>query len=182
MSQVDLSRFSNKWYKPGGIVKRVMWYCVNIIFFRSPFFLLGFVKICFLKIFGCKIGRGVVIKPNVSIKYPWFLEIGNNVWIGEGVWIDNLCQVKIGDNVCISQGAYIMTGSHDHSKVSFDLIIRPVIIEDGAWIGAKSIILPGSMIKTHAVISAGAVFSGTAKPYSVYIGNPATFAFKRTIS
>jgi putative colanic acid biosynthesis acetyltransferase WcaF len=74
------------------------------------------------------------------------------------------------------------TGSHDSTDPNFGLIINPIQIEDGAWIGSKALILPGSIIKTHAVISAGSVFSGIAKPYGIYVGNPATFAFQRIIN
>ncbi len=181
MTPVDLSKFSNKWYNPGSVVKRAIWYFVNILFLKSSIPYPSKIKVILLRMFGAKVGKGVVIKPCVNIKYPWFLEIGNHSWIGEDVWIDNLTYVKIGNSVCISQGAYLCTGSHNYEKSTFDLIVKSIIIEDGAWIGAKAIILPGSRIKTHAVIGAGGVFSGIAKPYSVYFGNPATFAFKRPI-
>jgi len=63
------------------------------------------IKVKILKLYGAKVGYNVLIKPNVNIKYPWFLEIGNDVWIGENVWIDNLAQVTIGNDVCLSQDA-----------------------------------------------------------------------------
>uniref|UniRef100_A0A7V1EII9 Colanic acid biosynthesis acetyltransferase WcaF n=1 Tax=candidate division WOR-3 bacterium TaxID=2052148 RepID=A0A7V1EII9_UNCW3 len=182
MTQVDLSKFSNKWYKPGNFVKRALWYLVNSLFFKSSLPYPSKIKVALLRMFGAKVGRGVFFKPCVNIKYPWFLEIGNHSWIGEGVWIDNLTDVKLGNNVCISQGTYLCTGSHNYEKSTFDLIVKPIIIEDGVWIGAKATILPGSKIKTQAVIGAGAIFSGLAKPYSVYFGNPATFSYKRTIT
>ena len=56
---------------------------------RSWFPISGFKRFL-LRLFGAKIGKGVVIKPCVNIKYPWKLRIGNYVWIGENVWIDNL--------------------------------------------------------------------------------------------
>ncbi len=57
------------------------------------------LKCSILRLFGAKIGKKVVIKPGVNVKYPWFLEIGDFSWIGEDVWIDNLGKVKIGANV-----------------------------------------------------------------------------------
>ena len=78
-----------------------------------------------LRLFGARIGQGVVIKPHVSIKFPWRLIVGNHVWIGERVWIDNLAEVAIGSNSCISQGAYLCTGSHDWSDSRFGLVTRP---------------------------------------------------------
>ena len=66
-----------------------------------------------LRAFGALIGKRVLIKPGVRIKFPWRLEIGDDSWVGEDVWIDNLAPVQIGANCCISQGVYICTGSHD---------------------------------------------------------------------
>jgi putative colanic acid biosynthesis acetyltransferase WcaF len=135
-----------------------------------------------LKIFGGKIGKRVVIKPNVNIKYPWLLEIGSFSWIGEEVWIDNLAFIKIGNNVCISQGALLLCGNHNYSSFKFDLMVGEIHIEDGAWVGAKSIVCPGSIIKSHAVIAAGSVGKGILDSYSIYQGNPAIKIKKRTIS
>ena len=71
------------------------------------------LKVFLLQLFGAKVGKGVVIKPNVNIKYPWLLEIGDYTWIGERAWIDNLAQVKIGKNCCISQGAMLLCGNNN---------------------------------------------------------------------
>jgi acetyltransferase-like isoleucine patch superfamily enzyme len=59
-----------------------------------------------LRLFGAKIGQGVVLKPSINVKYPWHLEIGNYSWIGEGAWFDSLAPIRIGSNCCISQGVY----------------------------------------------------------------------------
>ena len=56
-----------------------------------------------LRRFGARVGRGVLIKPNVHIKYPWHLEVGDNVWIGERAWIDNFVSVRIGSSAVVSQ-------------------------------------------------------------------------------
>ena len=76
----------------------------------NPFMTL---KVRLLKMFGAKIGKGLVIKNNVIIKQPWYLTIGDDCWIGENVWIDNIDKVSIGSDVCISQGAMLLTGNHD---------------------------------------------------------------------
>jgi ABC-type uncharacterized transport system YnjBCD ATPase subunit len=43
-----------------------------------------------LCLFGAKIGKGCLLKHDISVKCPWFLDVGDNVWFGESVWIDNL--------------------------------------------------------------------------------------------
>ena len=67
--------------------------------------------------FGAKIGKGVIIRPGVSVKYPWKLQIGDNTWIGENVWIDNLSNIIIGKNVCVSQGAMLLSGNHNYKNL-----------------------------------------------------------------
>jgi putative colanic acid biosynthesis acetyltransferase WcaF len=131
--------------------------------------------------FGAKIGTGVVIKPGVNIKYPWFLEMGDHCWIGEEVWIDNLALVSIGNNVCLSQGAYLLTGSHDYKKRSFDLITKPIILEDGVWIGAKATVCLGITCHAHSVLAVGSIATSDLEPYSIYQGNPAIKKRERVI-
>ena len=109
------------------------------------------------------IGSGVRLKPRLQVKFPWRLKIGDNSWVGEGVWIDNLASVEIGANCCISQGAYICTGSHDWGSPAFDLVVRPVKIKDGAWIAAQSIIGPGVTVGEGAVLTLGSVASSDMK-------------------
>ena len=64
-----------------------------------------------LRIFGATIGDGLIIKPDVWIKYPWRLAVGDHCWIGKGTCIDNLADVRLGSHVCMSQQAYVCTGA-----------------------------------------------------------------------
>jgi len=180
MSQTDLSKYDNRWYKPGNIISRALWYLVNATFFKSSFPFCS-VKVFLLKMFGAKIGSGVIIKPSVNIKYPWLLEIGDHTWIGERAWIDNLAQVKIGKNVCLSQGAMLLTGNHNYKRITFDLTVSAITLADGVWIGAKSIVCPGVSCGSHAVLAVGSVATSDLLEYSIYSGNPAQKIKDRTI-
>ncbi len=179
--KVNLAAYNNNWYKPGHIVKRVLWYWINIIFFKSSVFPIYFLKVFLLKLFGAKVGTNVKIKPNVNIKYPWFLSIQHNVWIGENVWIDNLAQVSISSNVCISQGVVFICGNHNYSKPTFDLIVQPIQINEGVWLGAKTVVFGGAICASHTVFVAGSFVMGTTLPYKIYKGNPATHFKDRII-
>lgn len=170
--KVDLSTYNNKWYKPGHIVKRACWYWVNIVFFKSSIFPFYFLKVALLKLFDASVGTNVCIKPNVNIKYPWLLSIGNNVWIGENVWIDNLAKITIGNNVCLSQGMLMISGNHDYTKTTFDLSIAPIVVEDGVWLGANTVVFGGAVCASHSVFVAGSYVVGSTMPYSIYRGNP----------
>ncbi len=126
-----------------------------------------------LRLFGARIGQGVVFKPGVTVKFPWKLAIGDHSWIGEHVWIDNLAEVRIGSHACLSQEVYVCTGSHDWSLDSFDLITRPVVVGDEAWICARSSLAPGTIVEEGAVVGLGSVARGTLSRWSVHGGNPA---------
>jgi putative colanic acid biosynthesis acetyltransferase WcaF len=179
--QTDLSSFNNSWYKPGaGFLVRGLWYFVNVAYFKSSFPFNG-VKIFWLKLFGAKVGKGVVVKPGVNIKYPWRLTVGNHVWIGEKVWIDNLGDVVIEDHVCISQGAFLLCGNHDYKKTSFDLMVGNITIKKGAWIGAMSTVCPGVTVAQHAVLTAGSVATSDLAEFTISQGNPAVAVRKREI-
>lgn len=181
MTSTDLSKFNNSWYHPGNALKRMVWYCTSVLFFESAF-PLNFCKRKMLRLFGAEIGKGVVIKPHVRIKYPWKLSVGDYTWIGEDVWIDNLDQVRIGAHCCLSQGSFLLCGNHDYKKSTFDLITKPITLEDGSWVGAKSVVCPGVTLKSHAVLSVGSVATHTLEAYSIYHGNPAVLVRKREIS
>jgi len=162
--------------------KRVLWYLTNILLFKNRLNIFYSVKIFLLKAFGAEVGKGVVIKPSVNIKYPWKLKIGEHSWIGEGVWIDNLSQVVIGNNVCISQGALLLCGNHNYKKETFDLILGDIVLENGVWIGAKAIVCPGVTCASHSVLTAGSVATTNTLPFAIYQGNPAHKVGERIIA
>lgn len=170
---VQLNEYDNSWYRPASRVKICLWLITNALFFNHHLAVFNGFKCMVLRWFGAKIGNGVLIKPSVNIKYPWFLTIGDYCWIGENVWIDNLAPISIGNNVCISQGAMLLTGNHDFTKSRFDLIIKPIVIEDGVWIGAKSVVCPGVYCESHAVLSVQSVATKRLSSYVIYKGNPA---------
>ncbi len=179
--KTNLSKYDNSWYKPGNPIKRLLWYYANLIFFKNAWNPSSGLKVILLKLFGAKVGRGVRINPSVNIKYPWFLEVGDHSWIGENVWIDNLTTVKVGSNCCLSQGAMLLTGNHNYKKTTFDLIVKSIILEDGAWVGAKGIVCPGVTMHSNAVLSVGSVATKDLEAWEIYQGNPAVKVKERKV-
>lgn len=183
MVKTDLSTYDNSWYKPGrGPLTRLLWYLVNALFFINPLNPFSGLKVFLLRLFGAKIGKGVVIKPSVNIKYPWLLNVGDHCWIGEKVWIDNLAQVSLGNHCCLSQGAMLLCGNHNYKKAGFDLLVKPITLEDGAWVGALSVVCPGVTLRSHAILTVQSVATETLEAYSLYKGNPAVKIRERSIA
>ena len=173
MQPVDLASFDNSWYRPGrSKLVLATWFFLGLPVLRSSWLPFSGVRRSLLRLFGARIASGVVLRPGVRVKYPWILEIGENSWIGEDVWLDNLAPIRIGSNVCISQGAYLCTGNHDWTDPAFGLIVRPIVIGDGAWIGAKAMLCPGVEIGECAVASAGSVVATSLDPYTTVRWQP----------
>lgn len=180
--ETDLSKFNNDWYNPGNKLKVVFWFFTNSLIINNYLPIPMSIKIFVLRLFGAKIGNNLTIKPKVNIKYPWFLEIGNNVWIGETAWIDNFVKITIEDNVCISQGATLLTGNHNYKKINFEMIVGEIHLEKGVWIGAKSIVCGGVKCMNHSVLAVNSVATKNLNPYMIYQGNPASAVRERIIS
>lgn len=182
MNKTDLSKYDNSWFNPGGSsFIRLLWYFCNVLFIKNGWNPSSGIKVHVLRAFGAKIGKGVVIKPCVNVKYPWNLEVGDYTWIGENVWIDNLVKVRIGSNVCISQGALLLCGNHNYKKPTFDLMVGEITLEDGAWVGAKSTVCPGVTLHSHAVLTVNSVATKDCEAYGVYQGCPAVLVKERVI-
>src|SRR6185312_3455192 len=182
MQQTGLSTYNNAPFHPGGnAVKRVLWYYLNALFLKTCLVPSNHFKRFLLRLFGAKVGSDVTIKPGVNVKYPWHLTIGHHTWIGENVWIDSLVPIAIGSNVCLSQGAVLLTGNHNYKTTSFKLVTKSVVLEDGVWIGAGAMVMPGVTAASHAMLTSGSVATKNLEPYSIYQGNPAVKIRDRVI-
>lgn len=182
-NKTNLSRYNNHNYHPdAGWFKMILWFYISALVFKSSLFPSSKIKVFLLKLFGAKIGKNVVFRHQINIKYPWYLTVGDFTWIGEQVWIDNLIPVKIGSHVCLSQSAMLLTGNHDYSKSTFDLIVGEIVLKDGVWIGAKAIVCPGVLAEEHSVLTAGSIATKNLEAYFVYQGNPAIKVRQREIT
>ena len=178
---VDLAAFDNSWYHPGSsALSRVLWFFIGLPLLRSS--LPGSRwRVLLLRLFDARIGRGVVIKPGVRVKYPWHLTMGDHCWIGEDVWIDNLAPVELRNDVCISQRAYLCTGNHDWSDPAFGLIVKPIALGHGSWVGAGALVCPGVELGDGAIAAAGGVVTRNIPAWEIHAGNPAGFMRQREL-
>ena len=184
--KVDLTHYdaNNKAYAASigaSKIKQLLWFVLGALLVRNPIIPFSAFRKWVLQLFGATIGIEARIRPGVQIKYPWKLKMGDHVWLGENCWIDNITDVHIGSHVCISQGAMLCTGNHDYSSPGFELIAKPITLEDGVWIGAKALVGPGLTAFSHSVLTAGSIATKNLEAYGIYYGNPATFVKTRTI-
>lgn len=105
------------------------------------------------------------------------VNIGKNVYIGIQCAIDNAYPeyVSIEDNVSIVNETTILAHSNpmSHFEGVFPSFVAPVVVKNGAWIGVKSIILPGVTVGVKSVVSAGSVVVNNVNDFTLVAGNPA---------
>jgi putative colanic acid biosynthesis acetyltransferase WcaF len=170
----DLSRFR----LPAGFRGRSaafvqLWWIVQATLFRlSPQGLYGWRR-CLLRLFGARIGCGVLVRPTVRITFPWKVSVGNNSWIGDDVVLYSLGPITIGANAVVSQKSYLCAGSHDPHSVSFDISAVPIRIGDECWIATDVFVAPGVTIGDGAVIGARSSVFHDIPAGMVCHGNPA---------
>jgi putative colanic acid biosynthesis acetyltransferase WcaF len=170
----DLSKYSSANFDRGASrLKEALWWLVRATIFLSPLPFPSSLKVALLRLFGAKVGEGVVIRPGCSITFPWRFRCGDHVWLGEDVLILSLAEVNIGSHSCISQRAFICTGSHDYRKETFDLITKPILLEKSVWISANAFVGPGVTIGEGTVVAALSSVTKSLPSHILVTGNPA---------
>lgn len=106
------------------------------------------------------------------------LVIGDNSNISNNSILDLSGNIIIGEHVAIANNCFIFTHNHDYTDKSLPawkggLHIKPVVIEDGCWIGANTKILPGVTIGERSVVAAGSIVTKDIPANTIYGGNPA---------
>jgi putative colanic acid biosynthesis acetyltransferase WcaF len=133
-----------------------LWAIVELLLVTNPWQISSAIRVRALRLFGAEIGEGVVFRPRTRVKFPWKLRIGDRSWIGEGVWFHNQANITVGHDVVISQESFLTTGSHALRR-DMALLTRPIIVEPGAWLTSRCIVLGGVTVGRSAVIGPGTV-------------------------
>jgi acetyltransferase-like isoleucine patch superfamily enzyme len=131
-------------------------YFANSAQFRPGAYAVGCSKI--------KIGDRVVIRPGIML-------------FGESESLET--SIIIEDNVMMGCGVHIYINNHKFDNPNIPLIDQgyypdePVILKQGCWIGANSIILPGVTVGINSVVGAGSIVTKSLPDGVVAVGNPA---------
>lgn len=122
------------------------------------------------------------IGDNFHLNLPFYsdfgrhIRIGNHVFINSGAMFTDLGGITIEDNVLIAPRVTITTVNHaQNPRDRRGLILQPVIIKRGAWIGANATILGGVTIGENAIVAAGSVVNKDVAPNTLVGGVPARF-------
>ena len=128
-------------------------------------------------------GNNVTIETNCSIfsrepNLAGKLTIGNNSNIGDYTIIDLVNDLTLGNDVAIGPNCTIYTHDHIYTDKSVPawkggIVSKPIIVEDGAWVGSNVTLLPGITIGKRAVVAAGSIVTKDVDSNCIYGGNPA---------
>lgn len=180
LCRMRLDLYDNTVFDRGaGRLKEALWILCKGLFFLNPFPWPSGLRVALLRLFGARIGQGVVLRSGVNVSFPWRLTIGDHVWIGEEVAILSLASVAIGSHTCISQRVFLCTGSHDWRRETFDLQTRGIVIEDQVWIASQAFVGPGVTVGRGSVVGAGTVLMKSISADSLAKGNPAQIFSKK---
>lgn len=127
---------------------------------------------------GAKVGKNVRIVSSARFYLTGNLVIGEGTWLGHDVLVvggdANVC---IGAKVDIAPRVSLITGSHElfteDDRAAGRGCSLPIVIEDGAWIGATSTILGGVVIGRCSVVAAGSLVNRHVTTGCLFGGVPA---------
>lgn len=144
-----------------------------------------FLRRIFFKAMFRRLGRGGLVDYKTYFRYPSKMSIGNHSYINHGCCLYGSSlegvEIVIGDDVALGPHVKIFTATHDYSTYDLKDVAATVRVEDNAWVGGGSIILPGVTIGRGAVIGAGSVVTRDVPPFSVAVGNPARVVRERVV-
>jgi putative colanic acid biosynthesis acetyltransferase WcaF len=123
--------------------------------------------------FGARLARTANVRASATVWYPPHLEMEEHSLIGPEVVCYNIAPIRIGRRTVVSQRAHLCTGTHDLSDPHFQLVARPITLEDDVWIAAESFVGPGVVARQGAVLAARAATFVELAAWTVYRGNPA---------
>ena len=117
-------------------------------------------------------GEGSVVTAPVQVVCADKVTIGNNVFINGNCLMMSRGGITIEDDVMIAANVSLLTNNHDPYERQI-LTCKPVLIKQGAWIGAGATILPGITVGRYAIVGAAAVVTHDVPDYAIVVGNPA---------
>lgn len=172
MQQLNKFKLPNKFRGRSSFIVQLWWFTDFVFFKLSPQIMYGWRRFL-LRIFGAKIGKNVIIRPSVTITYPWKISIGDFSWIGDDVTLYSLGEIEIGNNVVISQKSYLCAASHDYDKENFPIWAKKITIEDECWLATDVYVAPGITIGKGTVVGARSSVFKDLPAGKLCVGSPA---------
>jgi maltose O-acetyltransferase len=164
--------------KAGRMFRAIDRYALRVLFWLTslPIFTPD-LRSTLLRAIGCVIGKNSVLMSGCFIGSRR-IELGDNVFVNVGCFLDGGGLLAIGDFVRVGPHAKFLTGTHPiessviRCKAGNDIGARTVIAR-GCWIGMGAMVLAGVHVAEGCVVAAGAVVTKNTEPHGLYAGVPA---------
>jgi putative colanic acid biosynthesis acetyltransferase WcaF len=158
---------------PANKALRGLWQLVWLLLFRPTPVPLHRWRAFLLRLFGARLGRGVLVYPSARIWAPWRLAMGDRAVIGPHVECYCVERVELGAGAVVSQFSHLCTASHDYTRRAHPLVAAPITLGEGAWVTTDVFVAPGVTIGERAVVLARSTVLGDVPPWRVWGGYPA---------
>jgi len=108
-------------------------------------------------------------------KFGWRCQYSNNLKIGNGVDVGAFSYLNAKHGIILGDDVQIGGGCFLYSESTIDKKKGEITIENGACIGANSVIFPHVVVGENSIVGAGSVVTyGTIIPdFEIWVGNPA---------
>ena len=124
------------------------------------------------ELFGENLGEGSYVAAPINGAAMEKLVIGKRCFINGNLLAMSRGGITIGDDVQIAGNVQLLSNNHDPYDRQI-LTCRPIVIKDGAWIGAGASIMSGVTVGKHAIVGAASVVTHDVPDYGVVVGSPA---------
>lgn len=136
-------------------------------------------RLLVLRLFGTQIQGRPFVHSRARIAQPWNLTLHDRACLGDNAHAYSLGPIEIGAGATIAQEGYLCTGTHDFSSPHLDLQTALIRVGPGAFVGARSFILPGVELGARCIVGAASVVTRDVPADTVVAGNPARIIRRR---
>lgn len=110
-----------------------------------------------------KCGKKLKVSKNVRVINPKCMSVGNNVYIGYGVWINANYGVEVGNNTMLGSYALIVSGNHKFDENAMSFFEKSegekISIGSGCWIAGHAMVGAGVTIEDYCLVGANSVIT-----------------------
>ena len=124
------------------------------------------------ELFYNQIGENSVVNNGLTVVLPKNVTIGSGVTVMNGALMMAAGGITIEDKVLIAANVKLITNNHDPYERDI-LTCKPILIKEGAWVGAGATILPGVTVGKYAIVGSDSVVTKDIPDYAVAVGTPA---------
>lgn len=130
-------------------------------------------RLLVLRAFGAEIRGTPFVHQRARIQQPANLVLHDRACLGDGAVAYSLDRIVLHEGATVAQEVYLCTGTHDFAAAHLPLQTAPIVVERGAFIGARAFVMPGLTLGAGCVVGAMAVVTRDVPPGKTVAGNPA---------